>query len=471
MSKSIYKILAVIMGLTVVISTGCEKLIAIDPPLNQVTTDQVFASDKLATSARSAMFSTLAQTTTQSSNLTIYSALEADDLLYLSNVGGIQEFNNNTYSVLSTNPPTLFSEWYTVIYRANAIILGLQNSTGASEQIKKQYTAEAKFIRAYCYFNLINSFGDVPLVLVTDPNITAFLPRETTANIYTQIIADLTDAKANLLSDYSATVSDRIGVNKFTATALLARVYLFTNNYAAAESNASEVIASSLYSLIPKATVGTALFVKNSAESIWQTTPPVAVTSQYTNEAATLLPSSATTLTTYFYRIDPRLVQLFATTDQRRVSWMTNATFAGDVYTLPFKYKYRTQALAVAAGITEYQVVLRLAEQYLIRAEARARTGANLSGALSDLNAIQARAGATLTTATDAATLINDIALENRKEFFCEQAFRWYNLKRTGQADAVIGAIKTSYTPKSKLLPIPQAAIDANYNLTQNPGY
>lgn len=463
------------MAFTVVISTGCEKLIEIDPPLNQVTTDLVFASDKLATSARSALFSTLSQTTTQSTNLTVYSSLQADDLLYLSNVIGLQELNNNTYSILSTNPPALFSEWYTVIYRANAIILGLQNSTGASEQIKKQYIAEAKFVRAYCYFNLVNSFGDVPLVLVTDPNITAFQPRETIANIYTQVIADLTDAKANLSVNYQVvtvgTTPDRTVVNKFAAAALLARVYLFTNNYAAAESNASEVIASSLYSLLPKATMGTALFVKNSAESIWQTPPPVVATSQYTNEAAALIPSSLTTLTTYSYRIDPRLVQLFATTDERRTSWMTTATFAGEVYTLPFKYKYRTQALAVAAGATEYQVVLRLAEQYLIRAEARARMGANLSGALSDLNAIQTRAGATATTTSDAATLINDIALENRKEFFCEQAYRWYNLKRTNQADAVLGTLKTSYSPKSKLLPIPQAAIDANYNLTQNPGY
>lgn len=463
------------MAFTVVISTGCEKLIEIDPPLNQVTTDLVFASDKLATSARSALFSTLSQTTTQSTNLTVYSSLQADDLLYLSNVIGLQELNNNTYSILSTNPSTLFSEWYTVIYRANAIILGLQNSTGASEQIKKQYIAEAKFVRAYCYFNLVNSFGDVPLVLVTNPNITAFQPRETTANIYTQVIADLTDAKANLSVNYQVvtvgTTPDRTVVNKFAAAALLARVYLFTNNYAAAESNASEVIASSLYSLLPKATMGTALFVKNSAESIWQTPPPVVATNQYTSEAAALIPSSLTTLTTYSYRIDPRLVQLFTTTDERRTSWMITATFAGDVYTLPFKYKYHTQALAVAAGASEYQVVLRLAEQYLIRAEARARMGANLSGALSDLNAIQTRAGATATTTSDATTLINDIALENRKEFFCEQAYRWYNLKRTNQADAVLGALKTSYSPKSKLFPIPQAAIDANYNLTQNPGY
>jgi hypothetical protein len=463
--------MAGLLAFTMLFSTGCEKIIDIDPPLNQVTTDQVFASDKLATAARSAMFSSLSQTPTQSQNLTTYSSLQGDDLLYLSNVVLLQEFNNNSYTILSTGQSSIFSDWYANIYRANAIIEGLKSATGTSELIRTRYTAEAKFIRAYCYFNLVNTYGDVPLVLTTDPTFSAFLPRETSANVYVQIITDLIDAKTNLLSDYSATANDRVGVNKFVATALLARVYMFTGNYAAAETNASEVIASSLYGLVPKATMGTGVFVKNSIESIWQMSPPIVTTNQYTNEAGVFIPSTLTTLTTYGYRIDPKFIGLFTPSDQRRISWMGSGTFANEVYTYPFKYKYRTNALAVAASVSEYQVVMRLAEQYLIRAEARARIGTNLTGALNDLNAIQTRAGATLTTAADATTLISDIALENRKEFFCEQAFRWYNLKRTGQADAVLGALKAGYRPISKLLPIPQAATDANYNLTQNPGY
>ena len=150
---------------------------------------------------------------------------------------------------------------------------------------------------------------------------------------------------------------------------------------------------------------------------------------------------------------------------------MNDAIISGTTYSVPFKYKYPTNALAVTAGVTEYQTVMRLAEQYLIRAEARARIGTNLSGALSDLNVIRSRAGVATSTTTVAATLLDEIALENRKELFCEQAFRWFNLKRTGQADAVIGALKTTYKPTAKLLPIPQSAIDANPNLTQNPGY
>lgn len=470
MSKSIQKIITGLLTVSVIVGTGCEKTIKIDPPLREVPTALVFASNNLATSARSGMFSTLSATVTQSTNLTVYSSLQADDLSYLSTVVGIQEYNNNTYTVLSSGQQSIFTDWYSVIYRANAIILGLEASTGVTAPIKKQYIAEAKFIRAYCYFNLVNTFGDVPLVLLTDPTITAFQPREASANVYRQIIADLSDAKANLLTDYSATVNDRVGVSKFTAAALLARVYMFTGDFVAAEANASEVIASNLYSLIPQANIGTGIFIKNSVESIWQMSPPVVATNTYTNEAATFLPSS-NTLISLFYRINPAFTALFDSNDLRRTSWMTDANFSGIVYSIPFKYKYRTQALATAAGVAEYQTVMRLAEQYLIRAEARARIGTNLSGALSDVNTIRTRAGATTTNTITQAALINEIALENRKELFCEQAFRWFNLKRTGQADAVLGALKTSYRPAAKLLPIPQPAIDANPNLTQNQGY
>jgi len=464
--------MASFLVLTLIISSGCEKIVAIDPPLGQVTTSLVFASDKLATAARSGMFSSLAQTTTQNQSVTNFSSLQADDLLYLATTAALQEFNNNTYNAISTSQASIFGDWYANIYRANAIIEGLQNTGGTSEAIRKQYIAEAKFIRAYCYFHLVNTFGDVPLVLMTDPAVTAFLPRAATAAVYTQMIADLTDAKANLGVAYGNTAAtDRTGLNKSVAAALLARVYMFTGNYAAAESNASEVISSSLYSLIPRAAMAAGVFAKDNAECIWEMSPPTVATNQYTFEAGIFIPTAYTALINFNYRLDPRFTALFASTDLRRINWMNSTTFSGVVYTIPFKYKYRTNALAVTAGASESQIVIRLAEMYLIRAEARVRTGNNLSGALSDLNAVQTRAAAALSTATDAPALLSDIALENRKEFFCEQAYRWYNLKRTGEADAVLGALKSSYTPKSKLLPIPQTAIDANYNLTQNPGY
>lgn len=461
------------MLITAIGNSGCKKMIELDNPLNETASSVVFASDKTAKSALSGMYSGLSQSQSQGLNLTLYGSLQSDDLLYISTVAGLQEMMNNSYLAASSLTGDVWAGWYNVIYRANAIILGLQNTAGTTPSVNKQLTAEAKLVRAYCFFNLINIFGNVPLVLQTDVAITAYQPKETTANVYKQIISDLTDAKANLLSDYSFTGGDRLGVNKFVAEALLARVYLYTGDYASAESNASDVIASSLYSIIPKETMATGVFVKNSTESIWQMSAYLVNTNQYTLEGSTFVPT-AYTAALLKYQINPNLLSIFpaeAPLDLRRTKWMNDAIISGVSYSVPFKYKYPTNALAVTANVTELQVVLRLAEQYLIRAEARARIGTNITGALSDLNKIHERAGLIASTTTDPTALLAEIALENRKEFFCEQGLRWFNLKRTGQADAVLGALKPTWTAKAKLLPIPQAAIDANYNLTQNPGY
>ena len=449
-------------------ASGCKKLIEIDPPINETPSATIYTSDKAALGALSGMYTYFSQAGIQTTGLSVNNSLMADDLRYLGAVTSIQDYANNTYtSVTASNDQ--FTSFYGIIYRANAIILGLQQYNGTTDRIKTQLTAEAKLMRAYCYFHLVNLFGDVPLVLQTDVNVTAVQPRETVTNVYSQIIADLTDAKANLLADYSFTSSDRIGVNRFTAAALLARVYLFTGNYQAAEQNASEVIASNLYSIIPSATMGTALFVRNSAESIWQLPPPLAATNQYVTEAASFIPASNTTAAVN-YQLQPDFLQIFQSGDLRRSRWMSDLTISGTVYTIPVKYKYRTQALAVAANVSECQVILRLAEQYLIRAESRARQG-NTSGALSDLNVIRLRSGVPASTTTTQSALVDEILLENRRELFCEQGLRWYTLKRSGQADAVLTVLKPTYQPFTKLYPFAQTILNVNSNLVQNPGY
>ncbi|WP_316795051.1 RagB/SusD family nutrient uptake outer membrane protein [Pedobacter agri] len=469
MNKSFHHILLGSLVLVTVVLSGCEKTVEIDPPLNEITASVVFSSDKLATSAMAGLYTGLANTSTQNNSLPVNSSIQADDLIYTGVNTGSQEFSNNAYSALSTAQSTIFADWYAIIYRANAIIEGLEKNSGTSDRVKTQFTAEAKAIRAYCYFHLVNTFGDVPLVLTTEVGVSSMLPRESVSNIYAQIKMDLTEAKAILPSDYSTSGNTRLGVNKFVVTALLARVNLFTSDYAAAEINASEVIASGLYSLIPSANIATGVWVKNNPESIWQMTSPLNnPVNQYTVEAGTFIPAATAVLQ---YEFRQSFLAIFTSTDLRRQRWMTNYTVAGVAKVGPYKYKYSTQALAAAAGVSESPTVLRLAEQYLIRAEARARIGANLSGSLSDLNIIRSRAQTALSTSTTPATLLSDIALENRKEFFCEQAYRWYNLKRTGEADAILTTLKPSYRPSAKLLPIPNNAIDANPNLFQNPGY
>lgn len=465
MKASIYT--KYIIGLVAIFLMGCEKMIEIKPPLNETPSAAIYTQDRTALSALSGMYGQLAQISFQTTGLPINTSLMADDLRYLASVVNLQEFNANTYVALtaSTEP---FTGFYQVIYRANAIIEGLTKYSGTSVAVSKQMLAEAKLMRAYCYFIMANFYGAVPLVLQTDVNTTAYQSRETVANIYKQIITDLNEAKANLLADYSFTKGDRIGVNKFTAAALLARVYLYTENYPLAESNATEVIqAANLYSMVPTATMGTALFVKNSAESIWQLPQPLQATNQYTTETASFLPSS-NTLTALNFQLRPTFLDIFTgTADRRRSLWMRDLTIGGSVYVVPAKFKYRTQAEAVAANVTESQIILRLAEQYLIRAEARVKINANINGALSDLNVTRQRAGLGALTATDPIILLQEIALEYRKEFFCEQAFRWFNLKRTGQADAVLSALKPSWKPEAKFYPIAQSILNTNPNLLQ----
>lgn len=468
MLRILNKVIFGFVLLSITILYGCEKTVEIDAPLNEITTPLVFSSDKLAAGALAGVYTGLAQSSTQSSDLTVFSSLLADDLNYLGVNPSLVEINSNGYTAVSTFQNTVFSEWYNIIYRANQVIEGLQKYEGTSVRVKKQYTAEAKVIRAYCYFNLVNTFGDVPLIKETDVTVTGLLPKETTANIYRQIIEDLTAGKTDLAADYSGSSNTRLGVNKFVATALLARTYLFLGEYQAAESNASEVIASSLYSLIPAENMQTGVWVKDNVESIWQMSSPLNVNNQYTVEAANIMASLPGNPQ---YDIRSSFIALFEQTDLRRQRWMREYRVGTLVRTIPYKYKYPTNAEAVAANVREAPTVLRLAEQYLIRAEARARIGSNLSGARSDMNMIRVRARSALSTTTDANGLLQEILLENRKEFFCEQAYRWNTIKRTGEADAILTGLKPGFRPVAKLLPIPQANIDANPNLRQTEGY
>lgn len=124
--------------------------------------------------------------------------------------------------------------------------------------------------------------------------------------------------------------------------------------------------------------------------------------------------------------------------------------------------------------ITEYSMVMRLAEQYLIRAEARARFG-NLSGSIQDINKIRTRSGlASLSENQDELTkekLLEVILLERRREHFTEWGHRWFDLQRFGTSEILQDKENSNWTSSSNLLPIPSEERDKNPNLSQNPGY
>lgn len=436
---------------------SCTKLVEVPSPLNQVINEDMFSNDKTATSAITGIYSTVIQNGNHfsSGSTTIYTGLGADELLSYATGTVRDEFFNNEIEV--DGQGIINGIWlsaYNPIYITNNCIEQLSRATNLSAEVKDMLLGEAKFLRAFCYFYLVNLFGDVPLVVGTNYNENAILPRANVDDVYEFIIRDLEDARNLLNVSYPS--AERVRVNKWAAQALLARIYLYKGNWDKAETAASEVINSGLYSITP---VLNNVFLKGSNETIWQLMPP----SGYAFEARSFIPPSAATSPTLI--ANPSLLSSFETADQRRVSWIWPRVYRGVTYYHPYKYK------TIQATGTEYYVVLRLAEQYLIRAEARAQQN-NISGAANDLNIIRGRAGLGTTPANDKNSMLFAIEKERRIELLAEFGHRWFDLKRTGRSDVVLSILKPlTWQPTDVLWPIPQTQINANPALTQNPGY
>jgi hypothetical protein len=166
--------------------------------------------------------------------------------------------------------------------------------------------------------------------------------------------------------------------------------------------------------------------------------------------------------------LSPLLVNSFETGDNRRDHWIGTTTDGTTTYFYPFKYKIQTSTGAPQ----EYSMVLRLAEQYLIRAEARAQLG-NIPGAQEDLNVIRNRAGLPNTTASTTSTLLDAVVRQRRAEFFVEWGHRWLDLKRLNLADSALSAVKANWQSTDKLYPIPEIQLLNAPNMFghQNPGY
>jgi hypothetical protein len=165
------------------------------------------------------------------------------------------------------------------------------------------------------------------------------------------------------------------------------------------------------------------------------------------------------------------LMNAFEPGDQRRVLWLDSVGTWPYVYYYPYKYK----AGMMAGVTTEYQMVIRLGELYLIRAEARARQG-NIAGALGDLNVIRTRAGlSAYNGSTDQASVLTAIVHEGQMECFTEWGARWLELKRTGLDDQVMtmtDPIKGGvWNMVWALWPLPVSALQSDVRLMQNAGY
>ncbi|GGH66003.1 hypothetical protein HNQ91_001963 [Filimonas zeae] len=448
------------------LALSCNKYVDTPVPQNELISAKVFESDKTATAAVAGIYTEMNSLNYYFSNVLMnyLTAMSADELYYASAFASFDVFKNNALLPSSQYVNTMWTQAYYYIYNANACIEGLTAATKLTESVRKQLLGEAYFVRGFLHFHLVNLYGHVPLITNTNYLENTNRGQDHPDSVYNQVIRDLQQAKALMGDDYPTAARTR--PNKAVASAMLARAYLYTRQWAAAEKEAGEVIANTRYQLLTDLNT---VFLLNSKEALWQLQPVNVAGGRNTWEGFTALPTTATALP--LYRLDSMLVRSFETGDARLANWAgTRTTSAGVVVYFPYKYKVRTNA---AAGVSEYSMVLRFAEQYLVRAEARVQLN-KLSDARADLDTLRHRALLpSLPAGLDQPALLRAVEQERRVELFTEWGHRWFDLKRTQRADAVIRPRKgtTFWQATDTLYPIPADAIRTNVNLDQNDGY
>jgi hypothetical protein len=442
---------------------SCKKLIEVPPPENQLVTATIFSNDQNATDAIRGLYIRIMSSPRSLLNggASFYNALSSDELYRPLPLASEDAFTTNTLTSQNTACNVLYSLAYMLIYQANLAREQLTGSKTVSPSVKQQLTGEADVVRAFFYFYLVNLYGDVPLVTTTEYSTNAVLPRTPSAAVYQQIITDLKEAQTFLSPAYTTTSdpNDRSRPNRATATALLARVYLYQKDWAQAEQQATAVITDNAYRLEPNPD---SVFLSVSREAIWQLQP---VLNNSTEEGILFVPTGPPS-SIPVYAMTKFLDSAFEPGDRRWTSWAGQHSTATGIYRYPYKYK----AGVLPSPFKEYNTVLRLAEQYLIRAEARAWQG-RLPEAAADLNIIRQRAGLTPVVVTDQASLLTAIYHERQVELFAEWGHRWLDLQRTGLSDAILGKEKPGWKAQAILYPIPNTEIQHNSMLTQNPGY
>lgn len=467
-----YLLLAVI---TVVSVSGCKKFVEIAPPESQLVTASVFSTNAAATVAQTGIYT---QMFNQSYNISRDGGLLADEFTnYSTAIPVVQQYRNQMIAASS------YGQWdaaYNYIYQENAILEALANNSALSTAVVRQLTGEALFMRAFWHFYLTNCWGAVPLVTTTDYTVNDVISRTPRPAVMEQIIADLQKAQSLLNSNFvngddtsSDAHTERVRPTKWAATALLARTYLYTGNWAGADSAASAVIGnSSLFNLVGLDSV----FLANSQEAIWQLQTPTPTTKDTKDGTFYILTSAPNTAYNSSVTLSPQLLGAFEPGDLRYTDWVDSATFGSAVYYFPFKYKVGSQK-PFSGTVTEYTMVLRLGEQYLIRAEAEAQLN-QLTAAATDLNIIRSRAGLGGTAATTQAEMLTAVLHERQVELFTEWGHRWFDLIRTGAVDTVLGPPGNvaqfkngTWVATDTLYPVSQNQINNNSHLSQNAGY
>lgn len=445
MKKNILFIAAVALMLA-----SCSKVFDVNPTAS-ISSDLAISDKSGVEHALTGTYNALQAVGLYGRNYLIIGDLAADNLTW---TGTSQDYGQIEHKPVPADNSIVDGFWaaaYDGINRANNILYKLPSISGLTQQEYNQFEGEALFIRALLYYDLVSYFGGVPLKLEPTLDLNNInSSRNTAADVFDQIISDLNNARTKLSP---TRIAGR--ASSFSASALLAKAYLaesYLNNDPSqaqlAIAEADHVIADGGFIL--SANYADLFTATTSDESVFEVVYDL---QNYNRLAQYYYPRSLIGR----YEIAPTagFIASFETGDTR-----LPVSVAYDDKNLPYGTKYND-----VSGGTDKVYVIRLADIYLLRAEALAYTNGSIEAIQSDINIVRTRAGL---GNTDAST-INDLktAIENeRRHEFAFEGHRWIDLVRTGRAAALMG-IDTKYT----LFPIPLSEMQTNQNMTQNPGY
>ncbi len=446
--------------------TSCKKLIEIpsNPP-TAITAVQQFEDSAAAMTAMAGIYTYPSNGGGFAFNdayLVIGTALASDEVSFTDRFYvDYYAFYTNSVTPFNSLVNSIWTKPYTGIYAINATLEGIEASNGISSSLKEQLTAELKTIRALYYFYLVNTFGEVPLVIVTDYKITSVLPRASVDDVYKQIYKDLEDATKVLSPEYTS--YEKVRPNLYTALALKAKVDLYKGNWRGAYDAANDIINSGFYILEDDLNN---VFLEGNQEAIWHL--PANGMGSVTSEAMRFVPWAPDIIPNYL--LTPSLLNSFEPDDKRLNSWASVNIVNIDGVDQELHYPSKYKNTMTESPTVEYYSIFRLAEIYLIRAEAAAHLEMP-DESLTDINTVRFRAGLLDAEANTEEELLELIMKERRTELFCEWGNRWFDLKRTGLIDNVLGAEKENWESHYALFPITISQLQANAALIQNPGY
>lgn len=473
MKKNINIILinfALILMLTVV---SCKKEFLELNPAQSVSNEQAFLTLEDYKSSVAALYNGISSANHYGRYFILTPDVMADDVKQNSQANRAREYADYVAVADHFIATGMWSTMYATINSANAVINSDVGVPASVQSQKDHLVGEAHAIRGQIYFDLVRSYAQhytftagathpgVPIVLVFDIN--AKPSRNTVKEVYDHIISDMTKA-ISLLSETSRNGRTSL-LTKTAVKALLARVYLYKEDFDNAIQMANDVIGSNKYSLVSNANYYTNIWVNNySSESIFE----IANTAN-DNRGSDALGGMYNIAGYGDYLPSNDLFNVIPATDVRRSIFVLDAVLSG-AYA-----PYRMAKYPSNQGLNNTKV-MRLSEIYLIRAEANARKSSpNAASAQADVTLIRKRGelAAANVTATGTA-LVDEVMLERRKEL-CFEGQRLWDLMRLKKSivrtNCTSAICNIPYPNNRVILPISQDDINANPNMVQNQGY